>query len=166
MLKTRELVNIAAIAVLAAVLSLFELFRMPQGGSITLYLVPLFFGAFNEDLKTNVFIAIITATLQIFLGGYILNPVQILLDYYLPVLFICTSAIFSLNRFVNLGLGSMLAMVSYVISGMVFFQTPFVASVIYNATFFIPTLILNMIVFALINPRLSKIYKNSSSHQV
>lgn len=158
-MKTREMVNIAMIAVLASVLSLFELFRMPQGGSVTLYLIPLFFAAVNEGLKTNVIIATITATLQILLGGYILNPIQIILDYYLPVLLICTSQIFPFNRYVNLGISSLLAMGSYVVSGMLFFDVPFVASIIYNASFFVPTIILNMIVFSAINPRLSKVYK-------
>ncbi len=158
-MKTREMVNIAMIAVLASVLSLFELFRMPRGGSVTLYLIPLFFAAVNEGVKTNVIIATITATLQILLGGYILNPIQIILDYYLPVLLICTSQIFPFNRYVNLGISSLMAMGSYVVSGMVFFDVPFGASIIYNASFFVPTIILNMIVFAAINPRLSKVYK-------
>jgi len=159
MFKTREIVNIAIIAALAFLLSLFELFRMPQGGSVTLYLVPLFFVAFNDDLKTNVFVALVTATLQVLLGGYVLNPLQVILDYYLPVMLICTCQIFRMNRYVNLAIGSLLAMMSYVISGMIFFEVPFIPSITYNATFFIPTLIINVIVFLIINPRLSKVYK-------
>ncbi|MDF9867743.1 thiamine transporter [Bacilli bacterium PM5-3] len=158
MFKTKEIVNIALLAALAFLLSQFELFKMPQGGSITLYLVPLFFAAFNNDLKTNVFIAIVTATLQVLIGGYILNPIQVVLDYYLPILLICTCQVFKLNRYLNLCIGSLLAMFSYVVSGMVFFETPFIASIGYNATFFIPTIILNIIVFSIINPRLSAVY--------
>lgn len=160
-IKTKDMVNIAVIAVLAAVLSLFEIFRMPQGGSVTLYLVPLFFAAFNESPKANVFVALITASLQILLGGYVLNPIQVILDYYLPVMLITTCCALPLNKYVCLGLGSLGAMVSYVVSGMVFFQTPFIAAVIYNATFFIPTLVLNLVVFCLVNPRLAKVYKPS-----
>ncbi|MDL2211533.1 energy-coupled thiamine transporter ThiT [Erysipelotrichaceae bacterium OttesenSCG-928-M19] len=160
MFKTKEIVNIALISAIAFLLSLVILFRMPNGGSITVYLVPLFFAAFNNDLKTNVFIAIVTATLQVLFGGYVLNPIQVMLDYYLPVMFICICMIFRLNKYINLFIGSLLAMVCYVISGMIFFEVPFLASIIYNATFFIPTIILNLIIFALINPRLGKIYES------
>ncbi len=162
-MKTREMVNIAMIAVLATVLSLLELFSMPRGGNVTFYLVPLFFAAVNEKPGVNVMIAIVTATSQILLGGYVLNPIQVLLDYYLPLLLICGSQILPFNAFVNLGIGSLLAMGSYVVSGMVFFQVPFVGSVLYNASFFVPTILLNMVVFAAINPRLSKVYKTGHS---
>lgn len=161
MFKTKDIVYIGLIAAIASVLSLFELFKMPNGGSVTIYLVPLFFAAFNNDLKTNIFVAIVTATLQILLGGYILNPVQVILDYYLPVMLISTCQIYRLNKYVNLCIGALLAMCCYVVSGMIFFDVPFVPSIIYNATFFIPTLILNIVIFALINPKLSTVYLNS-----
>ena len=162
MFKTKEIVNIALIAAIAFVLSLFVVFRMPQGGSITLYLLPLFFVAFNDSLKVNVFVALVTATLQVLLGGYVINPIQVILDYYLPVMFICTSQVFKMNKYVNLSIGSLLAMMSYVISGMVFFEVPFIPSIIYNATFFIPTIIINLILFMMVNPRLARIYNKEA----
>jgi thiamine transporter len=162
MLKTRQIVNIGLISALAFVLSMFVLFRMPQGGSITLYLIPLFFIFFNDNLKTCFFVALVTATLQTLLGGYVIHPIQVILDYYLPVMFITTCMIFRMNKYVNLSIGATLAMACYVISGMVFFEAPFEASFIYNATFFVPTLILNIIVFLILNPRLSKIYQGNN----
>lgn len=160
-MKTKDLVTVGVVSVLSAVLSLFEIFRMPQGGSVTLYLVPLFFAAFNEDTRINIFVALITASLQIILGGYILNPLQIILDYYLPLMMISTCQFWPFNKYLNLVFGSFCSMISYVVSGMLFFHTPFVASLIYNATFFIPTLVLNIVVFRLVNPRIVKAVKTN-----
>lgn len=159
-MKTKQIVLIGFISALALILSLLKVFSMPQGGSITLYLIPLYFAAFNFDKKSCIFVAIVTATLQIIFGGYILNPIQVILDYYLPILFITTCGIYGLNKYVSILIGSLLAMSSYVLSGMIFFEVPFIPSIIYNATFFIPTIIINGIIFIAINPKLTKAYQN------
>lgn len=159
-MKTKQIIIIGLISAIALVLSLFKVFTMPQGGSITLYLIPLYFVASNFKLKDAFYVAIVSATLQIIFGGYILNPIQVALDYYLPIIFITTCAIYTKNFYINVVIGSLLAMSSYVISGMIFFQIEFIPSIIYNATFFVPTIIINLIIFSLINPSLSKAYKN------
>lgn len=159
MFKTKEIVNIALISAIALVLSLFTVFRMPNGGSITIYLVPLLLAATNTNLKTNVFIGLVTATLQIIAGGVVINPVQLILDYYLPVMLICTSQVYGLNKYVNFGIGCLLAMFSYVVSGMIFFEVPFIPSIIYNATFFIPTIIINVIIYYIVNPRVETLFQ-------
>ncbi len=159
-MQTKQIVLIGFISAITLVLSLLKVFSMPQGGSITLYLIPLYFVAFNFDFKSCFFVAIVTATLQIMFGGYILNPIQVILDYYLPILFITTCGIYRLNKYVNILIGSVLAMASYVLSGMIFFEVDFIPSIIYNATFFIPTIIINVIIFMILNPKLSKAYEN------
>lgn len=159
-MKTKQIVIIGLISAITLSLSLFKVFSMPQGGSITLYLIPLYFVAFNFNLKDAFFVGFISATLQIIFGGYILNPIQVILDYYLPILFITTCGVYTKNIFINILIGSLFAMLSYVISGVIFFEVDFIPSLIYNATFFIPTVIINMIVFLLINTKLSKAYNS------
>lgn len=132
---------------------------MPNGGSITIYLVPLLLSATNANLKTNFFIAIVTAILQIIVGAIVINPIQLLFDYYLPIIFICCSQLIGLNKYVNIIIASFISMISYVISGMVFFEVNFIASVTYNATFLIPTIVINIIIYQMLNPRLKNIFE-------
>lgn len=159
MFKTKEIINIALISSLALVLSLLVIFTMPNGGSITIYLVPLLLAATNSNLKTNFFIAIVTATLQIMAGAVVINPIQLLFDYYLPITFICCSQLIGLNKYVNIIIASFFAMISYVVSGMIFFEVNLIASITYNATFFIPTIIINILIYQLLNPRLKNIFE-------
>lgn len=157
MISTKKITFIALFAALSFVLSNLIFIRMPQGGSVTLYLFPLIIAAFNADLKTNLFIGIVVATLNVLIGGYFLNPLQVILDYYLPVIIICCSGIFNLNKYINLIIAFIIALFSYVLSGMIFFNVPFQGAITYNATFFIPTIIINMIVVLLVNNRLAPI---------
>jgi len=161
-MSTREITRIALISAIAVVLDMFIVFRMPQGGSVSLYLVPLFIAASNDSVRNCLFIGIVVAIAQVVLGGVLASPASGLIDYLLPVVFMTTAGIFKpmvKNTYVALLIGCLLAFACYVISGMVFWSTPFVGSVTYNATFFIPTVIVGLVVFAIVNPRLSSIYK-------
>lgn len=153
-MSIKQIVMIGLFSAIAFILQTFVFFKMPQGGSISFYFVPLLIAAFNFDFKTNFFIAIIASTLHIILGGFVLNPVQVLLDYYLPTILICTCASYRINKYAAISIAGVLSLLSYTISGMIFFETPFVASLVYNATHFIPSIILCTIIFAIINPRL------------
>ena len=165
MFKTRDLVIIALISAISYTLSMIVVFRMPQGGSITLYLVPLLIAAFNDNFKNCLMIGIVTSVLQVVIGGYILNPVQVMFDYFIPVTIICISGYLIKRKdrtlttnLIGFGLACVISLLSYVCSGILFYETPFLPSLIYNATFFIPTIIINIIVFLIINQPLSKVY--------
>ncbi|MDR1782617.1 MAG: energy-coupled thiamine transporter ThiT [Bacilli bacterium] len=165
MFKTKDLVVIALISAISYLLSMLVVFRMPQGGSITLYLVPLLLAAFNDKFRNCLLIGLITSLLQIVLGGYFLNPVQVCFDYVIPVTLICISGYIItrnnnniLTNILGFIIACVLALLSYVCSGMLFYETPFVPSIIYNATFFVPTIIINLIIILIINKPLSKVY--------
>ncbi|WP_423364630.1 energy-coupled thiamine transporter ThiT [Mycoplasma sp. P36-A1] len=158
-MSTRELTRIALIAAIATVLSLFKVFQMPQGGSITLYLFPLYIAVANEKLRNCFFVGLVVSILQMLLGGQMTNLFSGLFDYIIPVVAIVTCGMFKQNIYVNIAIGSIIALASYTLSGMIFWQTPFVASLTYNATYFIPTVIVNVIIFALANVQISKAYK-------
>ncbi|MEG0364746.1 MAG: energy-coupled thiamine transporter ThiT [Erysipelotrichales bacterium] len=154
-MKTRNMVFIAIISALALLLSLLTFFQMPNGGSVTLYLVPLFIAAFNKDIKTNIFIAIVTATLQV-MTGYFLNPLQVILDYYFPVMMLCCCKMFKVNEYFDVLVAGILALLSYTISGMIFFKLTFIPSMTYNAIHFIPTIIICYIIYRIVNKALKK----------
>lgn len=154
-MKVKNMVIIASFAALSVVLSLVKVWQMPNGGSISLYLVPLMFIAFKFDFKSSLTCCIITAILQIILSGYIIGFFQVILDYILPV---CAISLFSLVRNKNVefiipmafAIG-ILMLGSYVLSGMVYFKVNFIGSVVYNATFFIPTYLISIVLMSVLN---------------
>ena len=69
---------------LAEVLSLVKIFEMPQGGSVTLAsMLPIILYAFCFGPVWGIAVAFLYSLLQTFIGGYILSPMQVLLDYTL-----------------------------------------------------------------------------------
>jgi thiamine transporter len=77
----------SAIAIaISFVLSQFKLFSLPQGGSLTpfsmLFIISIgyFFG-----LRTGVLAGVVYGLLQLAFGGWVMHPIQLLLDY--PIAF-------------------------------------------------------------------------------
>jgi thiamine transporter len=67
-------------------LSFVKIFRMPQGGSITLFsLLPIMIFSFLYGTKKGVFVCLIYGVLQGIQDPWIIHPAQFLLDY--PVAF-------------------------------------------------------------------------------
>lgn len=149
-MKTKNLVLIAIFAALSLILSMFKVLQMPNGGSVTLYLVPLLFLGLKKNFKVTLTCCLITAILQLIFGGYILGFFQVFLDYIIPV---CTVSLIAFSRNKGLALQilaivliTVIMLTSYTISGIVYFKVNFIASVIYNATFLIPTIIVNFLI--------------------
>lgn len=139
---------------LAVTLSKFNLFALPQGGSVDLELVPLILFAWRRGLKWGIIVGFLTGIVKILLGAHIYNPIQIILDY--PLAYACAglSALFlAFNFFTNnkflknksecMILGIILAAIAqtacHTISGAVFFaqyapegQSPWTYSLLYN----------------------------------
>ncbi|MGL4382318.1 MAG: energy-coupled thiamine transporter ThiT [Bacilli bacterium] len=153
-MKTQLLVKTSLLASISFVLSLLVLFQLPNGGSISLYLIPLLITSFLLPLRYGLLCGFVVATLQIIFGGFIINPIQLILDYYLPIIFLSSIKLIPwFNPYLKLLVCSSIALLSYVISGMIFFNVPFSASLVYNATFFIPTLIINFTLFMLLKAK-------------
>ncbi len=152
---TPKIMTHVAIAVaMTAVLNMFVLFKMPQGGSVTLAsMVPIFFIAFVYGPNIGVMTGLIFGVLNLLLGGFIVHPIQVLLDY--PVPFMLLGLAGYLPKQMNLGmlLATALRFVSHVISGFVFFaeyapagMNPLVYSILYNAPFLAVDFIIALIV--------------------
>lgn len=66
--KTRTLVEGALMIALATVLSSIKLMDLPQGGSITLEMIPLILMAFRNGTKWGVFTSFVHSLIQLMLG--------------------------------------------------------------------------------------------------
>lgn len=114
---------------LAKVLDLITLFKMPQGGSVTLgSMAPLFFFAIRWGWKKGILVGGVYGLVNMLLGGYVVHPLQLIFDY--PLAFaMCGLAGFPQSKKVNefkfyipwMLFGTALRYLCHFISGCIFF---------------------------------------------
>ena len=160
MFNVKTITRIGVVAAITTILSMITVYQLPAGGSISLYLIPLIICSLNMKFAEGFFLAIVCATLQIIFGGFVLNPIQVILDYYLPLVLITSlpTLVKGNYKYLLVLVGFCIALLSYIISGMIFFETLFAASFAYNASFFIPTIIISLPVAYLVNKRVERLF--------
>lgn len=80
--RVRILAEAAVMLALATVLSLFKIYRMPQGGSVTpASMVPIMLFAMRRGLKYGLAAGVVFGLIRLYLGFYVVHPIQMLLDY-------------------------------------------------------------------------------------
>lgn len=122
---------------LSVVLSYFNLFTMPQGGSVDFALMPLIVFSYRRGLKWGIQAGILSGLIRILLGSYVYNPVQAILEYPLAYAFIGLTAMHP--RIVGLIVSAIGKIACHIIAGAIFFaqyapegQNPWIYSLIYN----------------------------------
>jgi len=159
------LVEGALAVALSVVFSALRLWSMPQGGSITLEMLPLFLFALRRGGRYGCAAGAVSGLMQLLTGGYMVHIAQAALDY--PLAFgVLGVAGFLRERPIWIGLtaGAALRLLCHVLSGVVFFGSfapeganVWVYSTIYNLTFMAPTLVVCVLLAYLIWPRLSRL---------
>jgi thiamine transporter len=175
--RTLFLVEIAIFTALAFLLSfLSELMPLkiwPQGGSVSIEMVPIFIMAYRWGVKGGVLAGFLLGLLQFVFGPKIYHPVQGFIDYFVAFSAVGLAGIFSsqiknavqhtqkgkwiLLSTLGILLGSLLRFISHFITGIVFFgsyapegQPVALYSFIYNGTYMLPNFILCAIIVVLI----------------
>ncbi|WP_211653614.1 energy-coupled thiamine transporter ThiT [Planococcus alpniumensis] len=171
------MVEIAIFAALGFVLD-FIAFRMPQGGSVSLVMIPIVLMAFRRGIAAGVVTGLLVGLLQIVTGFISVAPLsfgfvvmQVILDYLLAYGVVGLAAMVrgryleavkakktgKIIVMVALGvlIGSFLRYVIHVITGILFFGmfadgNVFIYSAVYNATYMIPVAIVAAIVCSLL----------------
>lgn len=159
------MMEIAIFGALGFVLD-FVAFRMPQGGSVSLVMIPIVLMAFRRGVGAGILTGLLVGLLQIVTGFISVTPLsfgfvvlQVLLDYLLAYGVVGLAGLFRGNykRAVADGnkgkaaamvvagvlLGSFLRYVVHVITGILFFGmfaegNVVIYSTVYNATYMIP----------------------------
>lgn len=159
--RTRVLVEGAVLCAFSVALSYVKLWQMPQGGSITLENLPLFIYAYRHGIKAGVFAGGMSGLLQLLLGGYMVHPAQAVLDYPLAFAALASSALVRKPFWVGLLVGTFARFLCHFLSGVVFFAsyapegTPvWIYSAVYNGSFMLPALVLNIALCHFLLPRL------------
>lgn len=176
--KTLFLVEVAIFSALAYLLDLFSGFLFsriwPQGGSVSIAMVPVFIMAFRWGVKGGLLTGFLFGLLQFILGmSQIYHPVQGVLDYIIAFSLLGVAGVFagqikeslqsgSKKKWIALVIagtfvGSVLRFIAHFISGWVFFgsyappgQPVALYSFIYNGTYMLPSMILSAILVILI----------------
>src|SRR5699024_3805693 len=176
------LMEVSILGALSFILDKLTLFHMPQGGSITLSMLPIILMAFRWGLKGGLLTGFLSGLLQLITGGTILHWLQALLDYTLAYTLVGMAAITLVwlvkgmktkNHKLVIGaivtgtfIGGFLRFMIHFIGGIVFFgsyapegQPVWVYSLVYNASYMIPSMILCSIVAILLFTAAPKLLK-------
>lgn len=166
--KTKILTESSIALALATILSQIKLLQMPQGGSVSLEMLPIIFIALRWGVKSGILLGSAFGFLQFFIGGYIVHWAQLVLDYPLAfgVLGLAGLARFFIKEkdltermtyvIVFTIFAGLLRFLAHFISGVVFFaeyageEGVILYSLIYNATYLMPEIIITAIAIFLL----------------
>lgn len=176
------LMEIAIFASVGLVLDQISFKLWPQGGSISLVMLPILLIAIRWGLSAGLITGLLIGILQVVFGAYVLHWLQGLIDYGIAFTVVGFAAIFRkpiLNsisasnnkKFIFYMLlattfGGMLRFAAHLIAGVVFFKefagddNVWMYSIIYNCTYMIPAIILTAIAAVLLfkaSPKFIKI---------
>lgn len=159
----KVMVEGALCVALSIALSYVVLFAMPQGGSVSLSMLPLFIFAFRRGGVYGMMAGAVTGVLHLLLGGYVVHPVQALLDYPVASAVLGLAGFFRGKKLVGITIGTLANMTSSVLSGVIFFSeyapkgmNVWAYSLGYNGSVVIPEGIICAVLVYLILPRLER----------
>ncbi|MDH5441355.1 MAG: energy-coupled thiamine transporter ThiT [Candidatus Bathyarchaeota archaeon] len=136
-------------------------YHLPQGGSVSLAgMVPLLWFSLRRGLRSGLEAGTVYGLVNMALGGYIVDPIQALLDY--PVAFgaLGLAGIFRKYPLLGVAVGISGRFLAHFVSGLVFFaiyapegMNPAVYSAIYNGSYLFVELIVSSFIMYIIAKR-------------
>ncbi|WP_332630860.1 energy-coupled thiamine transporter ThiT [Halalkalibacter flavus] len=164
------MIEVAVMTGLAIVLSNVKFGALwAMGGSISLIMVPIFIIAFRRGWKMGVVTGLLVGLLNLLLGGYVVHPVQLILDYPLAYLVVGFASIFMLKKdlvpstthiVTGLLFATTLRFFSHFTSGVVWFgeyapdgMNASLYSFYYNISYLIPEMLLTLVVLILLSKK-------------
>jgi len=164
--KVRMLTEGGMMIALGTLLGMIKLYQAPNGGSISAgSMIPIIIFSVIWGIGPGVAVGSLFGLLDFILKPYFYHPIQFLLDYILAygVLGLAgmsrkfgNDKISLKGSIVGTILGIFFRIISHVLSGVIFFaeysgdQNPWIYSIVYNATYLIPELIISLVILVLI----------------
>ena len=142
---------------LAAVLGQVRLFAMPQGGSVSLELLPVIFIAVRRGVVPGLVTGVVYGFLQLALpGAFVFHPLQALLDYPLAFGALAVGGFVAVTGWRSLAVAVALACAArlafHFLSGLIFFaeyapgwEAPWLYSLTYNVLYLLPEAVLTAV---------------------
>ena len=175
-MRLRVVTEVAIFSALAIVLSYIIIFRAPQGGDISLVMVPIIFIALRRGVAAGVISGCITGAVTFMFGGFFVSPLQVICDYVLAFGAIGLAGLFA-KRYqaavlakhgsqLYLWLAGLVAgaasLFFHTLAGIVFYtsyapkgQPVWLYSLIYNSIYMVPDTILAIVCLMVIMHRLN-----------
>ena len=165
----------AVMIALAFVLSNIKIYKMPQGGSVTLGgYVPLFVFALRWGTVPGMIVGLLYGCLDFIVDPYVLTPIQALLDYPIAYMTLGLAGLgksdktdngeVNIRMIIGILIGGGMRLFAGLLSGVVFFAqgfietgiNPWIGSLIYNASYAVPNTILAIVIIFIIWRPLAK----------
>jgi thiamine transporter len=161
------MMEVAIMTGLAVVLSNVKFGALwAMGGSISLIMVPIFIISFRRGWKMGMVTGFLVGTLNLLIGGYVVHPVQLLLDYPIAYLVLGLASIFVLKKgtvsnvaMIAIGLifATTLRFFSHYASGVIWFgeyapegMNVHLYSFLYNISYLLPEMLVTLGVIVLL----------------
>lgn len=174
-LYTRMLCEGAIMVALALVLNQLKIFRLPNGGSITLEMLPIFFYAVRWGVGPGLLAGFAFGLLQMFIDGAVASGWQsLLLDYLVAFTPLGLAGLFKgkdWGIFAGTVLGSVVRFIVHFISGITIyaivaptelfnmtFTSPWMYSLAYNGSYMAIDMALCLVVFGLLYKPLKRYF--------
>lgn len=139
------LAQISIMLALTIILDTFKIYRLPQGGSVTLgSMLPILLLSLWYGPEVGMLTGFLFGVISLILGPYVVHPLQLLLDYPLPYLVLGTAGFFRKKKYLGVTLGISLRFMCHIVSGVVFFaeyaaesgySSSLLYSIVYNGSF-------------------------------
>lgn len=169
-MNSNKLIVMVEISIMAALAFVFSLIKFgwlwPQGGSVSLVMIPILIIAFRRGWLAGVIVGFIVGILKLILGGYVVHPIQLLLDYPVAYAVVGLAGLFifkqahSINKKITMVIfgvviGTSLRLLSHFTSGVVWFGeyapegTPVaIYSFTYNFSYLAPEALISFVIIA------------------
>ncbi len=157
-LQTKDIARIALMIALAIMLNLLTFYRMPQGGSVTLgSMVPLFLVGLAYGPAVGAFSGFTFGIINMLLGGYVVHPIQMLLDY--PLAFMCMGLIGFFpgkTKYIGVIVSFSGQLLASLLSGVIFFyeyageMNPWLYSLSYNGSFLVVEMLICLVLMTVL----------------
>ena len=174
-LAVRMLCEGGIMLALALVLNAFKLIQFPNGGSVDLAMIPIFFFAIRWGVGPGLLVGFVFGLLQMFIDGAIAWGWQsLLLDYLVAFTPLGLAGLFRFRRggiYAGTVLGCVLRFIVHYISGITIyaivaptelfnltFTEPWMYSLVYNGSYMLIDMVLCLVVFALLYKPLRKYF--------
>lgn len=160
---TKILAEIIVFVAMAGALALIShfFFEMPQGGTINIGMVPIFWLALRRGPKIGIFTGAVLGVVDLAIEPFVVNPVQFIFDY--PLAFACLGLAGFFQKpavagpVIGVVVGGTGRFLSHFTSGVIYFSSyappgmsPVLYSAVYNATYMIPSIIISAIAIFLL----------------
>lgn len=158
---TKDLVYMALYAALFIVLDVavntLGILQMPNGGSLGVSVIPLLMASYHLSWQKGTVVAVLSILLQYVTGPmYTPDLIGFLLDYFFAFSVYGLASLFPNYKWFYSGvlITNLVRLISSTLSGILVWETAPWASLVYNATYMIPTTILCLVLLPLVMPRI------------